>query len=231
MGLTVDTTIAKFLMKTPPIFLGDPDYDSINTVVQFLYGSSASLPATLGGVQHGHIGLITTHLIYATLEPTNAYTAPIDPGLLPPMAANLAVITRETRKTAHEEARRIYDNHTNMDDALRVQLIDSVDDTYLCEVHNKYTVYLGITTRNLINHLLDCYGNITPAEFEACKVRMNEPIDSSQPIYLFFQRIDDCVQYNSDGQVAFTNRQILQTAHHAVSTSGHYTNACKDWRR
>ena len=48
---------------------------------------------------------------------------------------------------------------------------------------------------------------------------------------IFFQHIDDCVQYESDGQVAFTNGKILQTAYHAVSTSGHYTNACKDWRK
>ena len=118
-----------------------------------------------------------------------------------------------------------------MDDALKAQLIGSVDDNYLCEVRNKYTGYLGITTRDLINHLLDRYGKITPANIEACKVRMNEPIDSSQTIYLFFQRIDNCVQYASDGQVAFTNGQIIQTAYHAVSTSGQYTDACKDWRK
>ena len=116
-----------------------------------------------------------------------------------------------------------------MDDALKAQLIDSVDDTYLCEVRNKYTGYLGINNRDLIDHLLDRYGKITPADIEACKFQMNEPIKSSQPIDLFFQRINDCVQYASDGQVAFTNGKILQTAYHAVSTSGHYTDACKDW--
>ena len=171
------------------------------------------------------------HLLYTTLAPNTSYTAPIDPGLLPPMAANLAVVTRETRKTAHEEARRIYNKHTNMDDALIVQLIDSVDNNYFSEVRNKYTGYLGITTRDLIDHLLDRYDKITPADIEECKVRMNEPIDSSQPIDLFFQRINNCVQYASDGQVTFTNGQILQTAYHAVSTSGHYTDACKDWRK
>ena len=139
MGLSMDKIIAKFPMKTLPIILGEPDYASINTMVQFLYGNAASLPTTLGGGQHGHIRLIMTHLLYATLAPTTAYTAPIDPGLLLPMVANLAVVTRETRKTAHEEARRIYDNHNNMDDALKAQLIDSVDDTYLCELRNKYT--------------------------------------------------------------------------------------------
>ena len=52
----------------------------------------------------------------------------------------------------------------------------------------------------------------------------------SQTIDLFFQRINDCVQYASDGKFAFTNRQILQTAYHAVSTLCYYTDACKDWR-
>ena len=86
------------------------------------------------------------------------------------MASNLAVVTQETQKTSHEEERRIYNNNTNMDDALKVQLIDSVDDTYLCGVRNKYTGYLGITTRDIIDHLLDGYGKITPANIEECKV-------------------------------------------------------------
>ena len=99
MGLSVDDIIAKFPMKNLPIISGEPDYDSINTMVQFLYGNAASLPTTLGGGQHGHIGLIMTHILYATLAPNTAYNSPIDPGLLPPMASNLAVVTRETRKT------------------------------------------------------------------------------------------------------------------------------------
>ena len=128
MGLSVDNIIATSPIKTLPIILGEPDYTSINTMVKFLYGNAASRPTTLGGGQHGHIGLIMTHLLYATIVPNTAYTAPIDPGVLPPMASNLAVVTRETQKIAHEEARRIYDNHTNMDDALKAQLIDIVDD-------------------------------------------------------------------------------------------------------
>ena len=102
MGLSVDDIITKFPMKTFPIISGKPDYASINTMLQFLYSNAASLPTTLGGGQHGHIGLIMTHLIYATLAPTNIYTATIEPGLLSLMAAKLAVVTQETRKTAHE---------------------------------------------------------------------------------------------------------------------------------
>jgi hypothetical protein len=60
---------------------------------------------------------------------------------------------------------------------------------------------------------------------------MTAPIDSTQPIDIYFKRIDDCIQYADDGHVPFTIHQILQTTYHAVSTSGYYNEACKEWRR
>ena len=49
---------------------------------------------------------------------------------------------------------------------------------------------------------------------------MNKPIDATQTIGIYFKRIDDTVQYAANGNVAFTTEQILQTAYHAVSTTG-----------
>lgn len=36
-------------------------------MVQLLYGNAASLPTTLGGGHHGHIGLIMAPLLYAII--------------------------------------------------------------------------------------------------------------------------------------------------------------------
>jgi uncharacterized protein (DUF433 family) len=153
----------------------------------------------------------------------------MDPGALPTIPLGATKAVREQLHTEHHEERRIFDNHHNMDDALKAQVIDTIQDAYLCEMRNKYTGYLGVTTRDLLDHLLDRYGKITPADIEDCKRKMIEPIDSTQPIDI--QRIDECIQYAVDGQVAFTAEQILQTAYHAVSTSGYYNDACKDWRK
>ena len=118
-----------------------------------------------------------------------------------------------------------------MDDALKTQIIDTVEDTYLCEMRHKYTGYLGVKTRDLLDHLLDRYGKITAADLAACQIRMNEPINVDLPIDVYFQKIDECVQYAVDGKVAYTLDQILQTAYHAISASGFYNDACKDWRK
>jgi uncharacterized protein (DUF433 family) len=231
MGLSVDDIVAKFPHKTITTIADEPDYATINTMVEILYGNAASLPTSLGGGSHGHIGLLMTPALYDTLAPGTAYIAPDDPGAVPIHAIGATATTRESNVLIHTEHRRIFDNHHNMDAALKAQVIDTIQDTYICELRNKYTGYLGVTTRDLLDHLLDRYGKITPADIAACKTEMIAPIDSTQPIDLYFKRIDDCIQYADDGQVPFTNDQILQTTYHAVSTSGYYTEACKEWRR
>lgn len=60
MVLSVDDIITKFPTKTIPTIPGEPDYASISKMVQLIYGNVTSLPTTLGGGQHGHIGLIMT---------------------------------------------------------------------------------------------------------------------------------------------------------------------------
>ena len=56
---------------------------------------------------------------------------------------------------------------------------------------------------------------------------MNESIDITQTVDVFFKRIDNYIQYVDDGEVPFMPEQILQTAYHAVSPCGHYNDACK----
>ena len=49
-----------------------------------------------------------------------------------------------------------------MEDALKSLIINAVDDVYIGELRNTYTGYLGIPARDLLDHLLDRYGKITP---------------------------------------------------------------------
>ena len=185
MMLSVDKIVAKFPIKILPIITGKPDYESINHMVQTLYSNAASLATPLSSKAHGHIGIIMRQALYSTLTAT-PYTSPPYPGELPyiPLAATAPIW--EVIRLQHTEERHVYDNHVNMDDALKSQVINAIHKTYICEMRNKYTGYLGVTTRDLLDHLLDWYGKITPANIETCKCRMIEPINSTQPIKLFF---------------------------------------------
>ena len=102
-----------------------------------------------------------------------------------------------------------------MDDALKTQLLDAVEDLYVSELRNWYTGYMGVTTRNLLYHLMYWYGNIMAAYLKYNEARINKAFYHSLPINVFFQHIDDSVQYADDGENPFTEKQILQTAFHS----------------
>jgi hypothetical protein len=194
MAPTVDAIVAKFPVKSIPTITGEPNYDAINQMVQTLYGNAASLATTLGGGAYGHIGNIMTPPLHATLTAT-PYELPMDPGALyqsfqeeqQKQFGNNSV--QNTMKTA--ECSTIT---TTWAMPFKAQVINTVQDTYLSEMRNKYTGYLGVTTRDLLDHLLGRYGKITPANIKDCKRRMNAPIHSTQPIDIFFQRVDECIQ-------------------------------------
>jgi hypothetical protein len=62
---------------------------------------------------------------------------------------------RETDRLSHKAEQKLFNNHNNMNDALKTQIIDAVTGTYLGELRNRYTGYLGVTPRDLLDHLLE----------------------------------------------------------------------------
>ena len=152
MALSVDDIKAQFPTKTLPVVVGEPTYENIRVLTEALYGNAASLHAYTGGGKHGHIGLIMPATLYAILSST-AYATPTDPGEFPEDYTNEAERLTNNRKYLGE--RRTYDNHNNMDNALKSQIIDTIHETYLCEKRKRLIGFLGVSTRDLLDHLLD----------------------------------------------------------------------------
>jgi len=60
---------------------------------------------------------------------------------------------------------------------------------------------------------------------------MEEPLDTSLPIDVYFKQVDECVQFAIDAENPFTPEQILTAHSYAIASCGLYTDACKLWRQ
>ena len=65
---TTEEIILKFLVKHLQKHDGEPTYEIIIQWMQLLYANAATLPTTLEGRRHGHIGMIMQPTLYATLS-------------------------------------------------------------------------------------------------------------------------------------------------------------------
>eukprot|EP00957_Ditylum_brightwellii_P203711 15335889-Ditylum_brightwellii.AAC.1 len=117
-----------------------------------------------------------------------------------------------------------------MDDVLKKQIQEAVEDAYICQLRHKHSVYLGVTARDVLNHLMDRYGQIKPSNLVANGENHNKPMDISQPIDAYFACIDDCIQYASDGKMPYTSKQILTTALHAMQRTGWFKDGIRAWK-
>ena len=54
-----------------------------------------------------------------------------------------------------------------MDESLKNQVINSVKYTYLKELKNKHTGFLGVMFRNLLKHLINRYGKIVAVDLKS----------------------------------------------------------------
>ena len=91
--------------------------------------------------------------------------------------------------------------------------------------------FQGVSAKNLVDHLMDRYGNIWASYLEACRKSLAEPIEVDFLINVYLQRAEDAIQFAQDGNATFTPTQIVQTEYHAVNKTGLYYLSLKEWRK
>ena len=75
------------------------------------------------------------------------------------------------------------------------------------------------------------YRQMSSSYIEKKKKSLQEPLETLQPIDVFFKIINDRLWYSSEATAPLLPTQVLQMAYHAVRYSGIYTYACKYWIR
>ena len=175
---SVDDIVSKFPIESLPRIDGEPTYESINEMMQMLYANAVTLPTTMGGGTHGHIGLIMKPALCSTLSEIS-YEIPLDPGPIPIYAPGSSGLARQQITNEFEESKRIFENHYNMDLALKALIIEAVDAVHLEEKRDRYSGFLTVTARDLMTHLIQTYGKITTLELMANRHKMDEPLDPS----------------------------------------------------
>ena len=208
--------------------VGEPTYATLKTLKDQLKANAASVPTTLGGGNHGYLGLILSPAAYATISPT-AFVKPAYPGQHPAIpagtnAANTSAIIRR-----HTEDTRKWCESKTVSTTLKNQLLSAVEDIYVQALCNRHVGYMNQSICNLLTHLLENYGNITQLELEDNDTKMRALWDPNSPFDCLVQQLEDGQDYADDGSQPYTADQLLRIAYTLVSKTGLYFEDCKAW--
>jgi hypothetical protein len=100
---------------------------------------------------------------------------------------------------------------------------------YLDILNDNMVGYANISTRGMLDHLFETYGNITPVDLEINFEYMSHAWDPHQPVETLFKQIQDCADYFEAGGVPIGHSQQINFGYAEIFAAGHFMNTCHRW--
>jgi hypothetical protein len=112
---------------------------------------------------------------------------------------------------------------------LKKQIISVFEPMYLEILNDNMLGYANISSRGMLDHLFETYGNITAVDLEINFEHMRRAWDRQQPVETLFKQIQDCADYSEAGGVLIGRPQQINIGYAKIFATGHFMSACRRW--
>jgi hypothetical protein len=164
-----------------------------------LYDNAQAIATSLGGGQHGHLGLLMPTTDYATMAGAAPCAIPAPP-ITPDYTGASTTVECKAMKDAHTAAKTTYTEACAFHNFIKAQIIKAVPELYIGIILADDTLgYATVTPHALLAHLVNEYGKITPKEIRANLARISAPWDPATPIEHIFINGTRCCKFAADG--------------------------------
>ena len=121
--------------------------------------NAAAIPTTLRGGRE-----MATLASSWTQKSMRTSRQPTEPGLYAQHGLGESAAAQADASAIHNEGRKIYDLDKNVNAALKQEIIAAVEETYLSAKKQQYMGFHGVSTKNLVDHLMERYDKISASD-------------------------------------------------------------------
>ena len=221
--------ITKGFSNQIPTISGQPTYESLKNIRMLLKANAASYPCSLGGGNHGYLGLILTPAVYTTVAPGTPFVIPVQPPPAPVLGGGLNANQIQIRIRNHAASLKAWIEYKNVNEALKNQLIKAVEPMFLRGIRNQHVGFLNQSIQDILQYLFRNYGQITPIDIDANEQRMKADWNANDPIDVLINQIEDGMEFADDAGQPYTPQQVLSMAYTLVFKTGMFTEDCRRW--
>ena len=191
---------------------GTPVFETLQVLTTEIKANAASVPTTLGGGLYGHLGLVVSAKMYASLANTVPWVTPVNPGdYIHPTTGTGPQI--EAGRNEWRDAHKIFALCQATEKALISQVIESIDPICLRALLNRTTGQYAANLRDVLTHLYNKYGEITPHQVWAKENAIrNMVFDLSMPVDSVFDAIDELADLAEQAQTPWSHQHMMALA-------------------
>jgi hypothetical protein len=128
-----------------------------------------------------------------------------------------------------EEDVQTYRTCTSIQQALKKQISGVFEPMYLEILNDNMVGYTNISARDMLDHLIETYGNIIAVDLEINFKHMRRAWDPQQPVETLFKQIEDCADYSEAVGVPIGPSQQINVGYATIYATVHFMIACRRW--
>ena len=209
---------------------GQPTDEDLNKLSKELTNALASIPTTLGGGKHGHIGMIIDETEYVQISHGGAkFDAPTNPGVYPATVDENNAAIREKQVAEHKAMIEVFHTHEAVAAHVRKVIVKVVDPEWLGEIESETLGFTHRSPKEMLTHLRNNGADLDHLDVTQLTVELQKEWDMVEAPVTYFTRGDRYErQLEKAGQ---TKNPTLRLAF-ALATferSGEYENSLRDW--
>ena len=207
-----------------------PHFFSITEAHAPLKLNATSVYSSRGNPALGHYILTASDSEYL-LHAGMAFIIPFNLDVHPVVAPGATDAQIAHAKREHEESTREFRLFKAVDNALKNQLVNAIDDIYIKDLRDRVTGFATLSLRDILQYLYQTYGSVTPAHLTANDERFRAPYDGSTDLEAYFNGIDDCLFMAEKSNQPYSEGQNLTAASSAITQSQCFPLAMREWHK
>jgi hypothetical protein len=171
-----------------------------------------------------------TQVEYAAISATS-WVEPFNHGAIAIIPAGTTTVDASQIVRMHDEFSHIYTNRINVDQALKIIMLEAYDNMYTYQLEDYLLQYTNRSALEVIMHLKQTYDFINPTQLAENYNKMTAPINFQDPIETLFKHIEYGVHYVNAGMQPYTEEKYVNIAFMLILNTGTIPDACRDWQR
>lgn len=208
---------------------GEPTTANLITLQREIRANAITVHTTLGGGHHGHLGLVCSAATYATIPNTQVYVRPIAPGALA-LEQGLTQYQIAQAREQHAENTRLFREVLAVERTIIQQIVAALDAKYLKALRDSVTNKITRTIPEIIEHLFNAYGHVTPTELYELKQKVETMhFSPAEPVDTLITEIDDLADIADLAGSSLTDRQRVDVGYIVLQRSKPFKNSLRDW--
>ena len=169
---------------------GQPTDEDLNQLTKECTNAAASISTTLGGGQHGHVGMVIPEADYILFSHNaERFVIPTNPGAYPANVDPDAIV-RERQVAEHKASIIEFETYRGVENFLRKAIIKSVGHEWIAEIESEEMGFNHRTPRELLDHLRANGGTLDHLDVTELIQSLQKDWDHVEAPATFFARGD-----------------------------------------